>query len=78
MPARRRPPNRGAPKPPVYREPDADARRSETPPSMPGSPLCTFCGGHDTEIMNAFGSHASVSTYWCRTCGSPFELMKWR
>ena len=62
----------------VEREPDADARRSETPASMPGSPQCTFCGGADTEIMNAFGSHASVSTYWCRTCGSPFELVKWR
>jgi len=29
-------------------------------------------------VMNTFGSHASVSTYWCRDCRSPFEMMKWR
>jgi hypothetical protein len=57
---------------------DPRARRDETPPSMPSSPPCTFCGGEETEIMSSFGSHASVSTYWCRTCGSPFEMMKWR
>lgn len=28
--------------------------------------------------MSAFGSHASVSTYWCRRCRSPFEIFKWR
>ncbi|MGY8799449.1 MAG: PaaD-like zinc ribbon domain-containing protein [Longimicrobiales bacterium] len=45
---------------------------------MPRDPECPFCDGHDTEIMNACGSHASVSAYWCRPCGSPFEIMKWR
>jgi hypothetical protein len=53
-------------------------RREETPGHMPGSPPCTFCGGEDTEILSSFGSHASVSTYWCRGCRSPFELLKWR
>ena len=57
---------------------DAGARRSETPDSMPTAPACPFCEGVETEIMSAFGSHASVSTYWCRTCRSPFEAMKWR
>jgi hypothetical protein len=56
---------------------DADARRGEAPASLPGAPACPFCDGHDTELMNAFGSHASVSTYWCRACRSPFERMKW-
>jgi hypothetical protein len=28
--------------------------------------------------MNAFGSHASVATFWCLACGSPFEMFKWR
>ncbi|HZD03985.1 MAG TPA: hypothetical protein VE173_03680 [Longimicrobiales bacterium] len=28
--------------------------------------------------MSAFGSHASVATYWCRRCRSPFEILKWR
>ncbi len=57
---------------------DAKQRREEAPGVLPTSPECTFCGGEETEIMNSFGSHASVSTYWCRACGSPFELMKWR
>jgi hypothetical protein len=50
----------------------------EAPPELPEAASCPFCGGTDTELMNAFGSHASVSTYWCRACRSPFELMKWR
>ncbi len=57
---------------------DAAARREESPDSMPDSPECPFCEGTETEIMNAFGSHASVSTYWCRACRSPFEMMRWR
>jgi len=28
--------------------------------------------------MSPFGSHASVSTYWCRACRSPFEILKWQ
>ncbi len=57
---------------------DADERRAEAPEALPEAPSCPFCEGDETEIMNAFGSHASVSTYWCRACRSPFELMKWR
>jgi transcription elongation factor Elf1 len=56
----------------------ADDRREETPDALPTAPACPFCETEETEIMSAFGSHASVSTYWCRSCGSPFELMKWR
>jgi hypothetical protein len=57
---------------------DAAERREEAPAALPDAPACPFCGGGETEIMNAFGSHASVSTYWCRACRSPFEVMKWR
>lgn len=60
------------------RSSSAEARREESPASMPDSPACPFCEGTETEIMNAFGSHASVSTYWCRACRSPFEMMRWR
>lgn len=72
---------------PPFREPgvprdamrgDAAARLEESPDSLPEAPPCPFCDGVETEIMNAFGSHASVSTYWCRACRSPFELMRWR
>lgn len=45
---------------------------------LPSTPQCPFCEGHDTELMNPFGSHASVSTYWCRRCRSPFEILKWQ
>ena len=57
---------------------DPGERRDEAPAGLPQAPACPFCGGSETELMSAFGSHASVSTYWCRTCRSPFELMKWR
>lgn len=49
----------------------------KTPGRLPESPDCPFCDGGETELMNAFGSHASVATYWCRTCRCPFELLKW-
>ena len=51
--------------------PSTESRR------LPTSPPCPFCEGVETELMSAFGSHASVSTYWCRRCRSPFELLKW-
>jgi len=46
--------------------------------SLPEAPPCPFCDRSETELLNAFGSHASVSTYWCRPCRSPFEIFKWR
>ena len=45
---------------------------------LPEAPSCPFCDGTETEIMNPFGSHASVATYWCRKCRCPFEMLKWR
>lgn len=45
---------------------------------LPESPPCPFCEGRETELFNAFGAHASVSSYWCRDCRSPFELIKWK
>ncbi len=55
---------------------DAAARQEEAP-GLPTAPPCPFCERTQTELMNAFGSHASVSSYWCRACRSPFEVMKW-
>lgn len=77
-----------SPKPP-FRDPgiprgaagsswDPQARRQESPECLPDALACPFCEGTETEIMNAFGSHASVATYWCRACRSPFEALKWR
>ena len=45
---------------------------------LPETPACPFCDGAETEIMNPFGSHASVATNWCRSCRCPFEMLKWR
>lgn len=45
---------------------------------LPSTPACPFCEGEETELMNPFGSHASVATYWCRDCRSPFEMLKWQ
>lgn len=44
---------------------------------LPETPRCPFCGGRRTELLNAFGPHASVASYWCGSCRSPFELLKW-
>ncbi|HSM03337.1 MAG TPA: hypothetical protein VK858_01895 [Longimicrobiales bacterium] len=62
---------------------DDRGRGSSRPPedrigSLPSTPPCPFCDGTETELMSAFGSHASVATYWCRACRSPFEMLKWR
>jgi hypothetical protein len=74
------PPFRGSGVPPSAegRSYDARERREELPEGLPEAPPCPFCDGTETEVMNSFGSHASVSTYWCRDCRSPFEIMKWR
>lgn len=45
---------------------------------LPESPPCPFCEGNETELMNPFGPQLSVASYWCRSCRSPFEIMKWR
>jgi hypothetical protein len=47
------------------------------PGELPRKPPCPFCESEDTELHSLFGSHASVTTYWCRSCRSPFEQMKW-
>lgn len=47
------------------------------PGDLPDRPTCPFCGGSDTELHALFGSHASVTTYWCRGCRSPFEQLRW-
>lgn len=56
---------------------DDSRDRPGRPGGMPETPRCPFCAGRRTELLNAFGPHASLATYWCRSCRSPFELMKW-
>lgn len=44
---------------------------------LPASPACVFCDGTETELHAPFGSALSVATYWCRTCRTAFEWVKW-
>lgn len=64
---------------PAERRDPADRRdpTAEAASRLPRSPACPFCEGEDTELANAFGPHASVASYWCRRCRSPFEFMRW-
>jgi hypothetical protein len=55
----------------------SSASSSRLPGRLPASPSCPFCEGKETELHSLFGSHASVTTFWCRSCRSPFEHMKW-
>ncbi|MGH7482053.1 MAG: hypothetical protein ACRELV_07850 [Longimicrobiales bacterium] len=44
---------------------------------LPRSPACPFCDGRATELHAPFGSALSVATYWCRSCRTAFEWIKW-
>lgn len=46
--------------------------------ALPASAKCPFCGGTDTEQFASFGSAVSTSQYYCRSCRTVFEYMKWR
>ena len=43
----------------------------------PESTVCPFCGGSETELHSAFGSALSVATYWCLTCRTAYDWIKW-
>ena len=44
---------------------------------LPDDVACPFCEGMETELHSAFGSALSVATYWCRSCRTAFEWVKW-
>ncbi len=41
------------------------------------TPACPFCGSVQTELISLFGSTSLTSQYYCRTCRSAFEQVKW-
>lgn len=43
----------------------------------PTAVACAFCDGTETELHSPFGSALSVATYWCRSCRTAFEWIKW-
>jgi ubiquinone/menaquinone biosynthesis C-methylase UbiE len=46
-------------------------------PEEPRVARCPFCGGTETSLESAFGSTLGFAQYWCRTCRTPFEYLKW-
>lgn len=47
------------------------------PDLLPESAPCPFCDGRDTHLVNPFGGQLSVAQYWCRSCRTAFEFIKW-
>jgi hypothetical protein len=60
---------------------DADPRqegaRARDGALIPEHAPCAFCEGTDTELVNPFGGQLSVAQYWCRSCRTGFEFIKW-
>ncbi len=38
---------------------------------------CPFCHSHETELIALFGSQMLTSQYYCRSCHTSFEAVKW-
>lgn len=55
------------------RRPAPDAAGDALPASVP----CAFCKGMETELVSPFGGQLSVAQYWCRSCRTGFEFIKW-
>jgi hypothetical protein len=53
-------------------------RASAAEYGLPEHPACPFCGGSGTELHSPFGPQLSVATYWCRSCHTAFEWLKWK
>ena len=60
---------------PTPPSPFRDAAAWNLPPQVE----CPFCRSPDsTELHSPFGPQLSVATYWCHTCHSAFEYIKWQ
>ena len=44
---------------------------------LPEAAPCPFCDGTDTRLLSPFGGQLSVAQYWCRSCRTGFDFMKW-
>ncbi|GAA4714532.1 hypothetical protein [Brevibacillus fulvus] len=41
-------------------------------------PECPFCGGTEVGRIARFGTAQLVSQYYCQTCKSVFEFIRWQ
>jgi hypothetical protein len=45
-------------------------------PVEPRRLLCAWCDSADVEKVSEYGPHLMVYSYICRSCHSPFEVIK--
>jgi len=43
----------------------------------PPEAVCPFCGSDDSELESTFGSEVSKSQYYCNSCHTVFERIKY-
>lgn len=48
-----------------------------TETAEPQAVECPFCRSRDTELIALFGSQMLTSQYYCRSCRTAFEAVKW-
>jgi len=46
-------------------------------PQAEQSVTCAFCDSTDTELISLFGQALLASQYYCRSCHSVFEAVRW-
>ncbi len=52
--------------------------RARTAMDPEGQPvICPFCGSRKVELFSLWGSIISTSQYYCLSCRTVFERMKW-
>lgn len=39
---------------------------------------CAFCDSTDTELISLFGQFLLASQYYCRSCRTVFESVRWK
>ena len=39
---------------------------------------CAFCDSSDTELISLFGQFLLASQYYCRSCRTVFEAVRWK
>ncbi|WP_233204207.1 PaaD-like zinc ribbon domain-containing protein [Halegenticoccus soli] len=56
--------------PPIDERPPTEAAETDRP-------ACPFCDSRDVERVSAFGSEISKSQYYCESCHTVFERLKY-
>lgn len=58
--------------------PADDAPPGEDPPDEEDAgPVCPFCGAADAEPHSRFGSEVSAEQWYCRSCRTVFERLRY-